>query len=122
MTRVISLLRHPKIQLKIYIKTVFCLLLLLVFSAPAASRISKTTREKLQRELPILQLSVGNPVLIRTFKQESRLELWIKPKSSDQYRLFRTYPICYYSGYSSAWLKPIQSLSFIDEYWLSKCL
>lgn len=75
-----------------------CLSLLLVLQVEAAKRVSAATRAKLQRELPILGLAVGNPVLIRTFKKESRLELWVKPTDKAQYLLFRTYPICYYSG------------------------
>ncbi|PIE74111.1 MAG: transpeptidase [Deltaproteobacteria bacterium] len=46
----------------------------------------------------MLSLSVGSPVLIRTFKKESQLELWVKKDHSEQYFLFRSYPICYYSG------------------------
>jgi murein L,D-transpeptidase YafK len=39
---------------------------------------------------------VGSPVLIRIFKQESELELWMQ--SGDRFRLFATYPICFWSG------------------------
>lgn len=79
--------------------TLFWVLLLMVFqSATATERVSQKTRDKLADELAILDLAVGNPVLIRAFKKESRLELWIKPSLSDNYQLFRTYPICYYSG------------------------
>lgn len=64
----------------------------------AASRVSQETRAKLQRELPILGMAVGDEVLIRTFKKESRLELWVRPQTKSEFTLFRTYPICYYSG------------------------
>lgn len=76
------------------------LALTLLFAAygEAAQRVSEATKVKLQRELPILGLAVGNPVLLRTFKKESRLEMWIKPKNKKKYVLFRTYPICDYSG------------------------
>lgn len=70
----------------------------LITAAEAAKRVSADTRAQLQRELPLLGVSVGNPVLIRTFKKESRLEMWVKPDASKRYILFRTYPICYYSG------------------------
>ncbi len=77
-------------------------LLCVVFSlcsyAAAASRVSQATRNKVQRELPVFGLAVGDNVLIRTFKKESRLELWMKARDATQYTLFRTYPICYYSG------------------------
>ncbi|PIE45597.1 MAG: 2-dehydro-3-deoxyphosphooctonate aldolase [Gammaproteobacteria bacterium] len=66
--------------------------------AGVADRISSMTVNKLQKELPILGMAAGDAVLIRTFKKESRLELWMKPKNSQRYVLFRTYPICAYSG------------------------
>lgn len=81
--------------------TVLMLLMLFALAlrhVEAANRVSQRTRSKLHKELPILTLAVGDPVLIRTFKKESRLELWMKPQDSDHYTLFRTYPICYYSG------------------------
>lgn len=80
------------------VKTFFLGCFLLLTQAEAAQRVSAETRAKLQRELPVLDLSVGNPVLIRTFKKESRLEMWVKPDDKNEYILFRTYPICYYSG------------------------
>lgn len=68
------------------------------FGVVAASRVSQLTRDKLADELPTLGLSLGDSVFIRTFKQESLLELWIRGKGQTTFRLFRTYPICYYSG------------------------
>jgi murein L,D-transpeptidase YafK len=41
-------------------------------------------------------LSLGAPIFIRIFKQESELEVWLENGSS--FELFRTYPICTYSG------------------------
>ena len=38
----------------------------------------------------------GMPVLIRVFKQESELELWVK--RDEAYILFATYPVCQWSG------------------------
>jgi len=40
--------------------------------------------------------SPGDPVLIRIFKRESKLELWMR--KDDRYELFATYPICLWSG------------------------
>lgn len=37
------------------------------------------------------------PILVRIFKQESELELW-KVKDDGRYHLFKTYPICNWSG------------------------
>ena len=39
---------------------------------------------------------IGNPIFIRIFKEESLLEVWIKP--NHKYLLFKQYPICAFSG------------------------
>ena len=55
-----------------------------------------------QRELALSALaqqagfSPGDPVLIRIFKRESMLELWMR--KDDRFELFATYPICFWSG------------------------
>ena len=38
-----------------------------------------------------------DPVLVRIFKQESELEVW-KADASGRYKLFKTYPMCRWSG------------------------
>jgi murein L,D-transpeptidase YafK len=38
----------------------------------------------------------GSPLLIRIFKEESQLELWMQ--SGDRFQLLATYPICFWSG------------------------
>lgn len=55
------------------------------------------------RQAPLLRaalsqdgLEFGAPVFIRILKEEAELELWVKDGSV--YRLFRSYPICAYSG------------------------
>jgi murein L,D-transpeptidase YafK len=40
----------------------------------------------------------GFELLIRVLKHEKLVEVWLKPKSEKQFRLFKTYDICYYSG------------------------
>ncbi len=42
-------------------------------------------------------MTKASPVLMRIFKQESELEVW-KMTSSGRYELFKTYPICKWSG------------------------
>ncbi|WP_198338367.1 murein L,D-transpeptidase family protein [Labrenzia sp. VG12] len=42
-------------------------------------------------------LALGSPVHIRVFKESSELEVWLRRAGGD-YGLFRTYPICSYSG------------------------
>lgn len=60
-------------------------------------------REIRTRMAPILTaqmeaagLQFGAPVFIRIFKEENVLEFWIQ--NGEQFDLFRTYPICNYSG------------------------
>src|SRR5262249_1822668 len=49
-----------------------------------------------ERRLAEKGLAAGNPVMIRIFKQESELELWIERE--DRFELFNTYRICFWSG------------------------
>lgn len=51
---------------------------------------------KLNERLAEAGLALGAPVLIRIFKAESQLELWMK--RGDRFALFATYPVCRWSG------------------------
>ncbi|MEZ5852935.1 MAG: murein L,D-transpeptidase family protein [Hyphomicrobiaceae bacterium] len=51
---------------------------------------------RLQRELTAKDLALGSPVFIRIFKATKELEVWLS--EGPRYRLFKTYPICAYSG------------------------
>ncbi len=51
----------------------------------------------LERDLGKLGLRFGAPVFIRLFKREKELELWVED-DAQRFVLFRTYPICTYSG------------------------
>ncbi|MEX3007477.1 L,D-transpeptidase family protein [Hoeflea sp. TYP-13] len=51
---------------------------------------------RLEEQLTERNLSLGAPVFIRIFKASSELELWMK--DGDEFALFKTYPICSYSG------------------------
>ena len=42
------------------------------------------------------QLIWGSPLYIRIFKASSALEVWVQ--SGSAFKLFKTYPICYFSG------------------------
>lgn len=48
-------------------------------------------------ELGQRNMTTTSPVLMRIFKEEAELEVW-KKDASGRYALFRTYPICNYSG------------------------
>jgi murein L,D-transpeptidase YafK len=64
--------------------------------ADRAARAEKNVLAALTKDAKALDVAVGAPVFIRIFKEESTLELWLKGKT--QYVLFRSYPICRYSG------------------------
>jgi murein L,D-transpeptidase YafK len=51
----------------------------------------------LERDLHALGLRYGAPVFMRIFKREKKLELWVEG-DQQRYVLFRSYPICTYSG------------------------
>ena len=60
-----------------------------------------TWQEALRRRELDLRLGeggfvAGSPIFIRIFKEESQLEVWMGHR--DRYRLFATYPICFWSG------------------------
>jgi murein L,D-transpeptidase YafK len=61
-------------------------------AAAAAARV----RPALARDLAAASLAFGAPVFIRIFKAERELEVWLD--DGRRYRLFRTYPICTWSG------------------------
>jgi murein L,D-transpeptidase YafK len=52
---------------------------------------------KLAREIRAKGFAEQQPILVRIFKEESELEIW-KQKPSGQYALFKSYPICRWSG------------------------
>lgn len=51
---------------------------------------------KLEERLTQAKLALGAPVLVRLFKRESELEIWMK--SGDRFKHFATYPICRWAG------------------------
>lgn len=55
--------------------------------------ISTELRNEIQREGKF----GSDPILIRTFKQESELEVW-KKDDTGRYVLLKTYPMCRWSG------------------------
>ncbi len=60
------------------------------YDAAAVERLLRPALEK-------TRLLYGSPVYLRIFKQESALEAWLKAPDG-RYRLFKTYPICAWSG------------------------
>lgn len=64
----------------------------------ARSRAAETrVRPVLEAELAARGLDFGAAAFLRIFKQERELELWLRG-SDGAFALFKTYPICTYSG------------------------
>lgn len=65
-----------------------------------SSQVSKKAFQKhassLKDDFKKKNLTFGNPIFIRIFKEENELEVWVMNKTN--YVLYKTYPICYYSG------------------------
>ncbi|MDY0351617.1 MAG: murein L,D-transpeptidase family protein [Desulfobulbaceae bacterium] len=57
----------------------------------------KNSIPRLEEELAGQGFRLGLPVFIRIFKLPGKLEIWLA--DNGPYRLFKTYPICSYSGY-----------------------
>lgn len=51
---------------------------------------------RLDERLQAFGGKIGDPVLLRVFKADSELELWMR--KGDRFELFATYPICHWSG------------------------
>src|SRR6185295_16447879 len=69
-------------------------LLLLVLPA-VAQEVAKSTPTVATQRAPVA-LSAGSPVLIRIFKEESQLEIWMQ--NGARFEFYATYPICFWSG------------------------
>lgn len=63
-------------------------------AAAAAARV----RPLLEPALREMDLRIGDPVFLRAYKDEEVLELWMRPRDSDRFVLFRSYPIAAASG------------------------
>lgn len=59
---------------------------------------AKAARPRLEESLAAKKLNFGDPVFLRIFKAESRLEVWMKPAGGERFILFKSWPICSFSG------------------------
>ncbi|HXH04457.1 MAG TPA: murein L,D-transpeptidase family protein [Candidatus Competibacteraceae bacterium] len=64
---------------------------------PAPPPVVKAPPVSLQGRLQAAGLNLGDPVFMRIFKEEAQLEVWMQQQDG-RYKLFRSYPICKYSG------------------------
>jgi murein L,D-transpeptidase YafK len=64
---------------------------------PMSERAARPLSEKMLAEFESKNMDKESPILVRTFKEESELEVW-KMDRSGRYALLKTYPICRWSG------------------------
>ena len=76
-------------------------------AAAAAAAADAEVRQRFTRTFKTAQLPgdlaaigarLGAPMLLRVFKQEREVEVWVQPKDQQNFVLFRIFPICFYSG------------------------
>ena len=65
--------------------------------APTVSRDMQPLSERVLAELKAKRMEKDSPILMRIFKEEAELEVW-KQDDSGRFALFRSYPICRFSG------------------------
>ncbi len=63
---------------------------------PALRSVVNVVREPIAKRMQKQGFALGQPVLIRIFKEESQLEIWVK--RADVFELFQTHEICKWSG------------------------
>ncbi|MCI5137565.1 MAG: hypothetical protein D3922_03930, partial [Candidatus Electrothrix sp. AR1] len=66
-------------------------------TTPKAEFLMTQAEPRVKKGLARKGMRLGQPVFMRIFKLSKQLELWLY--SRGKFRLFKTYPICNYSGY-----------------------
>jgi murein L,D-transpeptidase YafK len=72
---------------------------ILLLTPPGPANLTEIRNQRLdgiRTELSAKGLKLGSPIFIRIFKEEHELELWMK--SGERFELYKTYPICKWSG------------------------
>jgi murein L,D-transpeptidase YafK len=72
------------------------IMLMLPAKQEGLGEIRQRRLEPIRVELAASGLQLGAPIFIRIFKEESELELWLR--QSERFALYKTYPICKWSG------------------------
>ena len=65
-------------------------------TSPKAETFMANARPRVLRQLKAKGMQLGGPVFMRVFKQPKQLEVWLR--TGEKFELFKTYPICTYSG------------------------
>ncbi|MCI5124119.1 MAG: 2-dehydro-3-deoxyphosphooctonate aldolase [Candidatus Electrothrix sp. AR5] len=66
-------------------------------TTPKADLLMTQAEPRVKKELARKGMRLGQPVFMRIFKLSKQLELWLYSRGG--FKLFKTYPICNYSGY-----------------------
>ena len=67
--------------------------------ADVRQRFTRTFKTaQLPGDLAAIGARLGAPMLLRVFKQEREVEVWVQPEDQQTFVLFRIFPICFYSG------------------------
>lgn len=77
---------------------IFLLIIAIPSSASRLSRVKEKILPKLIPDLTANNFKLTDSVFIRIFKEERVLELWKKKQDRKNYELYKTYPICSFSG------------------------
>jgi murein L,D-transpeptidase YafK len=64
---------------------------------PMSEKAARPLSERMIAEIESKNMDKDSPILVRTFKEESELEVW-KQDRTGRYALLKTYPICRWSG------------------------
>lgn len=88
---------QPTFRLPSIVALLIAVLLLGGCAAAGMSRDKAPLSLGTVKTLAALDTTPASPMLVRIFKESSELEVW-KPTSSGEYRLFKTYGICKWSG------------------------
>lgn len=60
--------------------------------------IRQQKQDRLATDMDAQGLELGQPAFIRVFKYENTLEAWLQNPKTKRFELYKTYPICNYSG------------------------
>ena len=63
---------------------------------PEAPSAPKKPDYTIDQQVHVAGFERGSPIFVRVFKKSAELEVWLQ--DGDKFRLFKTYPICAYSG------------------------
>lgn len=65
---------------------------------PRVTEVRGRVAPTLKAQLAVDGFALGNPAFIRIVKEERELELWMKPKGSTEYQMWKKWPIAAMSG------------------------